>query len=456
MTNGLKSEIFKAYDVRGIYPDEIDEDTAYKIGRAYASLRQEELPEKKLTMAVGSDTRLSSPALKKNLIAGLLESGVDVVDIGLVSTPTFYFVVAYYGYDGGIEVSASHNPKDYNGFKITRDKAIAMSKNSGLLAMKDKIINHRFSVLGGSGVLTEKKEILSNLINEQVKHFEIGKIKPFKIVIDAANSMGALDMAALFAKLPCRLVKINFELDGTFPSHQPDPLQEKNLELLKKEVIKNQADLGIAPDGDGDRYFFVDEKGDSLRQEILRGLMAQLALKENPGATVCYDIRPGRITRDLIEEADGRSVMTPVGHSLIKEIMIREKAVFGGESSGHYFYRLPYGTFEAPIILVGKFLEFLSVKNKPLSEVIKPYQKYFHSGEINFKVADPQEKIVQIEKIYQDAQTNKLDGITIEYPDWWFNLRISNTESLIRLNLEAKTKELMEEKTRELSQLIQN
>lgn len=456
MTSGFKPEIFKTYDIRGIYPAELDENTAYKIGRAYASLRQEELLGKKLTIVVGSDMRLSSPALKKNLIDGLLESGVDVIDVGLVSTPTFYFAVAYYGYDGGIEVSASHNPMDYNGFKITRDKAIALNKNSGLLTLRDKIINHHFSALGEKGVLSEKEDIFSDLINEQAKYFEIGKIKPFKIVIDAVNSMGALDMAALFEKLPCQLVKINFELDGTFPSHQPDPLQEKNLELLKKEVIKNQADLGIAPDGDGDRYFFVDEKGQSVRQEILRGLMAQLALKENPGATVCYDIRPGRITRDLIEEAGGRAVVTPVGHSLIKEIMIREKAVFGGESSGHYFYQLPYGTFEAPIILVGKFLEFLAEKNKPLSEVIKPYQKYFHSGEINFRVKNPQEKIIQVEEIFKDAQINKLDGITIEYPDWWFNLRLSNTESLIRLNLEAKTKELTEEKTQELSQLIQN
>lgn len=454
MVSNIKSEIFKTYDIRGIYPAELDENTAYKIGRAYGSLRQEESPQKKLIIVVGSDMRLSSPSLKEKLINGLLDSGVDVIDIGLVSTPTFYFAVAYYGYDGGLQVSASHNPSDYNGFKITRSSAIALSKNSGLLTMRDKIINHHFLPATAKGILSKKEEILTELINEQSKLFDIKKIKPFKIVIDAANSMGALDMAALFEKLPCQLIKINFEIDGTFPSHQPDPLDEKNLEQLKKEVIKNQADLGIAPDGDGDRYFFIDEKGATLRQEILRGIMAKLALRDQPGATVCYDIRPGRITKDLIEEAGGRALVTPVGHSLIKEIMLRENAIFGGESSGHYFYRLPYGTFEAPIVLVGKFLEFLSERNQPLSQVIKPYQKYFHSGEINFKIANPQEKINLIEEKFKNGQIDKLDGITVEYSNWWFNARGSNTEPLLRLNLEAKSKEIMEERLKELTKII--
>ena len=241
--------------------------------------------------------------------------------------------------------------------------------------------------------MTKRGDVLQDLAREQLEDIDISKIKKFKIVIDAANSMGALDMEEFFKKVPVDLIRVNFELDGSFPSHEADPLKEENLELLKQKVIETKADFGISPDGDGDRYFFVDEKGDVLRQEILRGIMAQIELAEKPGAVVCYDIRPGRITRDMIEEMGGKAVVTPVGHSLIKEIMIENQAEFGGESSGHYFYKKEYGCYEMPFILVAKFLKFLSEKNVPFSEIVAPYKKYFHSGEINFKVSSIQEKM---------------------------------------------------------------
>jgi len=400
--------------------------------------------------------RLSSPALKKELINGITDSGLDVVDVGLVSTPTFYFAVAYYGYDGGIQVSASHNPKEYNGFKLVRENSISISKNTGIFEIRDIILRNKLTKAKKRGEVIKKKNVLSDLIEEQLSGIDIRAIKKLKIVVDAANSMGSLDMSEFFQKVPAELIKLNFKLDGSFPVHEADPLKEENLKLLKEEVHKNKADLGIAPDGDGDRYFFVDEKGNILRQEILRGIMAQIELVENPGATVAYDIRPGRITRDMIEEAGGKAVVTPVGHSLIKEMMIANGATFGGESSGHYFYKKSYGTFEMPMILVAKFLKFLSEKNMPFSEAVKPYKKYFHSGEINFKVESVNEKLKEIERKYKNAEINKLDGVTVEYPDWWFNVRGSNTEPVIRLNLEAKSKELMEEKVREISGLIKS
>lgn len=451
----INESIFKAYDIRGIYPGQLDEDLAYKIGRAYGTFILKENSEAK-NIVVGADMRLSSPALRKELINGLLDCGLNVVDVGLVSTPTFYFAVSYYGYDGGIQVSASHNPKDYNGFKMVKEKSLPISKDTGINEMKDTVLTDAFSPIKNKGEIINKENVLKDLVKEQLAGIDLSGIKKFKIVIDAANSMGALDMEELFKYIPAELVKINFNLDGSFPAHEADPLKEENLKLLKKAVIENKANLGIAPDGDADRYFFVDEKGNTLRQEVLRGIMAQIELEENPGATVCYDIRPGRITKDMLEEAGGKAVVTKVGHSLIKETMIANNAIFGGESSGHYFYKRPYGTYEMSIILVAKFLRFLSGKNMLFSETIKPYLKYFHSGEINFKVKNVAEKISEAEKIYSDGQINKLDGLTVEYPDWWFNLRGSNTEPVIRLNLESKSAELTEEKVKEVSNLLSN
>lgn len=449
----IDESIFKAYDIRGIYPSQLDEDLAYKIGRAYGTFILKQKIRAK-NIVVGADMRLSSPALKNELVKGLLDSGLNVIDIGLSSTPTFYFAVGYYGYDGGIQVSASHNPKDYNGFKLVREKSLPISKDTGINEIKNIILTEDFVPAGKKGEIIEKENVLQELVKEQLAGINLSGVKRFKIVIDAANSMGSLDTEETFKVLPADLVKINFNLDGSFPSHEADPLKEENLELIKKAVLENKADLGIAPDGDADRYFFVDEKGNTLRQEILRGIMAQIELEENPGAIVCYDIRPGRITKDMIEEAGGKAIVTRVGHSLIKETTIANNAIFGGESSGHYFYKRAYGTYEMPIILVAKFLRFLSKKNMPFSEAIKPYQKYFNSGEINFKVKSAAEKISEVEKKYSNGRINKLDGLTVEYADWWFNLRGSNTEPVIRLNLESKTAELTAEKVKEVSLLI--
>lgn len=450
----MDEKIFKAYDIRGIVPDQLDSEFAFLLGRAYATMRHKELSGKRMTIAVGGDMRLSTPDLKTRLIEGLIVSGVDVVDVGLISTPTFYFSVAFFGYDGGIQVSASHNPKEHNGFKMIRDRGVPISRDTGMNVLKELVQSRQFVQARGKGKITKGPDILADAVREESTGIDRKSIRPLTVVVDAANAMGALDVNAMFKELPCKLIRINFDLDGTFPSHQPNPLDENNLEILRGAVREHHADLGIAPDGDGDRYFFIDEKGDVVRQEILRGIMAQLALKKHPGATVCYDIRPGRITRDMIEEAGGRAVVTPVGHSLIKEVMIRENAVFGGESSGHYFYKFTFGTFEAPIKLVLTFLDYVSKKGKPVSEIIQPYRKYFHSGEINSRVHDVKATLDRVKKRFSDGAPNLLDGVTVEYPDWWFNVRGSNTEPLIRLNLEATSKDLMEQKQDEVLGVI--
>lgn len=451
--------IFKSYDIRGIYPTQLNEELAYKIARAYAEIiRRENKNKENIEVVVGCDMRVSTPSLKEQTIRGLTDSGLNVVDVGLVTTPTFYFSVAYYGYVGGMQVSASHNPKEYNGFKMVRAGAVPVSGEQGIYEMRDMVIANNFPVYDKKGSVSQKSGVVEDEVKAQTFELKIdtSKIKPFKIVVDTANAMAVLDVKAMFKNLKCHLIILNEKLDGTFPVHQPDPLAEENLKLLQDAVSENQADLGIGPDGDGDRYFFIDDKGEIVRQEILRGIMAQIALKENPGATVCYDIRPGRITKDMIEEAGGKASVTRVGHSLIKEQMLKENSVFGGESSGHYFYKFKYGTFEAPIVLTLKFLEFLSVQNKSLSEVIAPYRKYFHSGEINTKVPDVKAKIDEIKGKYSDGQQSFLDGITVEYPDYWFNVRPSNTEPLLRLNLEARSKQLMEQKRDEVLAIMKS
>ena len=453
----LDESIFKAYDIRGKYPEQINEDLVYKIGRAYSTFLSKENPQKKLNIVISSDMRLSSPCLKKSLIKGIIDSGFNVIDIGLATTPTFYFAVAFYGYDGGLQVSASHNPKEFNGLKIVREKGFPVSGEGGIYEIRDIVKNESFiDVSSTKGEIIKKEGVLEMEVKEESKGINLEKIKPFRIAIDAANSMGAVDIKEIFKSLPCEVIGMNFELDGTFPVHQADPLKEENMKFVQDKVLKDKADLGISIDGDGDRYFFVDEKGEIVPQSILRGLMAQIAIKENPGSTVCYDIRPGKITKDMIEEVGGKAVVTKVGHSLIKEKMIELDAVFGGESSGHFFYKFDFGTFEAPTTLIRKFLIYISEQNRPLSEIVKPYKKYFHSGEINTEVEDKEGKMKEIAKKYSDGKISYLDGVTIEYPDYWFIVRPSNTESLLRFIIESTSKEKMEQKRDEIINIIKS
>lgn len=452
--------IFKAYDIRGIYKKDLDEKTAYNLGIAYVELRKKDLKNKKQTkklkIVVSLDSRLSSPSLKKSLIKGLLDAGADVVDIGVNATPTFYFAVAKYRYDGGIMVSASHNPKEWNGFKLTREKAIPVSGNTGIEFLKEKILSNNLKISDKKGILIKKKNVLQDQIKQDLKHGKIKKIRPFKIVVDPANAVGALFIRELFKYLPGKIIKINFKLDGNFPAHEADPIKEENLKQIKKEVIKQKADLGITTDGDGDRIFFIDNKGELIDQAIIRGLLSKLFLQEKPKSKIGFDVRPGKITEDLILENKGKPIKTKVGHSLIKEQMLKENIYFSGESSGHFFLNMPIGCFEVPNIVIIKLLQEFSNSTLPISEQIKKYQKYFHSGEINREVKNKEKIFEKLEKKYKKAKINKLDGLSVALNNFWFNVRASNTENKMRLNLEAVNKKIMEEKTKDVLKIIES
>lgn len=454
----MNPNIFKAYDIRGIYGTDFDKETAYRLGLAYSQMRKGELPKKKeLEIVVGCDMRLSSQVLKEKLIAGLCDGGVNVVDIGLASTPTFYFAVAQYNYDGGVLVSASHNPKEYNGFKLVRERALPISKDSGIFVLRDLVVENNFSKASTPGKVTTKEGVLQDQIKHDLTYANLAEIKNFKIVIDPANAMGAQYFDELFKHLPgLEIIKMNWELDGTFPAHEADPFKKENVQALCAKVLAEKADLGISTDGDGDRIFFVDNEGVALDPGVTRAILCKIFLTENPGGKIAYDIRPGRITRDTIVKNGGVPIVTKVGHSLIKEQAIKENAIFAGESSGHFFLNMSEGCYEIPMIVTLKILEELSKSVLSFAQYAKAYEKYFHSGEINTKVENGAEKIEQIKQRYSDGTQNDLDGISIEYPDFWFNVRTSNTEPLLRLTVEATTKELMEAKRDELLEIIKS
>ncbi|MCX6785087.1 MAG: phosphomannomutase/phosphoglucomutase [Candidatus Komeilibacteria bacterium] len=457
----MNEAIFKAYDIRGIYPTDINEEDVYKIGRAYAQFLSQENSDKELTVVVAQDMRLSSPALTNQLIKALTDGGLNIIDIGLASTPTFYLAVGYFKVDGGIQVSASHNPKEYNGLKMVRARGVPISGATGIEEIKKLALANQFTLATTKGRVSKKEMVTPELIAELKKDLPLSTIKPLKVVVDPANGMGILDLPEILGHTAVTMIPLNFTLDGTFPAHEADPLKEKNLVQLQQAVLAQQADLGIAVDGDGDRIFFVDNLGQAVPQAIIRGIMAQIAIAEPPGATVRYDIRPGRIrpgriTKDMIEAVGGIAQVTRVGHSLIQEQMIMLDSVFSGESSGHFFYKTDYGSFEVPTWLILKFLLWLSEQNKTLATAVEPYKKYFNSGEINSLVTDAKAKIAEVAKQFSDGQISYLDGVTVEYPTWWFNLRSSNTEPALRLTLEATNEELMREKTEQLLKIIRS
>lgn len=454
----VNPKIFKAYDIRGIYQQDFDDVFAYNLGLAFVELRKSEVdyrPEKKLKLAVAADMRFSSPALKERLIAGLLAAGADVIDLGMIATPTFYFAVGYFKYDGGLMVSASHNPKEWNGFKLVRDFGIPVSGESGINLLKEKIVAGKLITAAIPGQLTLNPDALKIELENTLKAVSKNKIKPLKIVIDAASGMGSTYLEPLFSELSCQLIPLNFTLDGSFPAHEADPLKEENMKELGAAVLDLKADLGIATDGDGDRVFFVDNSGKTISPALIRGLLAKIFLKEKPGAKIGYDARPGKITTDLIKEAGGVAIMTRVGHSLIKEQMLAEDIFFAGESSGHFFLQGAAGCFEYPGLMIVKLLEyFSSIKESSINQHLHQYHRYFHSGEINRIVKDKELVFEKILKHYPDALISRLDGLSVTYPNFWFNVRASNTEALIRLNLEADSYKTMEEKRDEVLSFI--
>ncbi len=457
--NDIHQGIYKAYDIRGIYGTELTDEVAYLTARALGELFQVEQSGRILTLVVGEDMRLSSPALKQQVIKGLQDQGIHVIDVGLVSTPAFYFAVAKYGYDGGIMVSASHNPAEYNGLKMVRAGGVPVSEDTGIMTIRDRVVSGKpFVDSAEPGQVEHRTDIVKSHVDLGVALAGPAPIKPFTIVADGANAMGSTYLKELFTHLPGKQIEMNFTLDGTFPAHEADPFKEENNVSIMKRVVEEKADLGIVTDGDGDRIFFIDNEGQLIDPAIVRGLLATVFLEQYPGATICYDIRPGKITKDMIEAAGGKPSVTKVGHSLIKEQAIKEGAVFAGESSGHFFVKMDHGMFEEPCIVTLKLLQYFSRSDETIADQVRPYRKYFHSGEINSVVEDKTGMIEKLRNMYGPSAINvsDLDGITIEYADYWFNVRPSNTESVLRLNLEAITADICETKTKEILSIIQS
>ncbi|NCN25607.1 phosphomannomutase/phosphoglucomutase [Candidatus Falkowbacteria bacterium CG10_big_fil_rev_8_21_14_0_10_37_14] len=447
-------KVFKTYDIRGVYKEEFDEELAYRLGLAFVKMRSDELGRGDLKLVVARDMRLSSPTLHAEVVRGITDAGATVIDIGLASTPTFYFAVANYEYDGGIQISASHNPKEYNGFKLVRERALPIGAGTGMEEIQTLVMTAELSVAKIKGTVETEEEVLHDQVAHDLASISVIDLKPFKIVIDPANAMGAQYFEELFIHLPGELIKMNWELDGTFPAHQADPLQPENMLALCEKVKEEGADLGIATDGDGDRIFFVDNLGVAVEPGIVRAVLAKIFLEERPGSKIAYDIRPGRITPETIIKHGGTPIVTHVGHSLIKAQAVQEGAFFAGESSGHFFLNMEEGCYEVPMIVALKVMLELSKADRSFAEYLAPYKKYFNSGEINSKVENVLAKLSEIKETYKNGKINELDGVTVEFPDFWFNVRASNTEAWLRLNLEAVSEEVMLAKRDEVLKLI--
>jgi phosphomannomutase len=442
----IDESIFKAYDIRGIYPNQLDEDLAYKIGRALA----EYLKPKKV--AVGRDMRLSSPSLLEKLISGITDGGADVVDIGLVSTDCLYFAVGKYGYDAGVMITASHNPPEYNGFKMCKKDAVPLSGESGLDQIKKLVLEDKFSSSPKPG--NTKKVDLDNAYVEHILSFvNQKKIKPFKIVIDAGNGMAGKIIPQLFSPLPCRVIPMFFELDGSFPHHLASPIEPQNIAPLRERVLKEKADLGAAFDGDADRMFLVDEYAHPLGGDMVTALVAKNLLKKEKGATILYNLICSKSVPQVVEKEGGKAIRTRVGHALIKPLMKQYNAVFGGEHSGHFYFRNNWFA-DSGLIALLVCLELISEENQPLSTLVSSIDPYFRSGEINSRVEDIPGKLKQIEEHYSQGKIDHLDGLTIDFGDWWFNIRPSNTEPLLRLNVEANSPDILVQKKNEVLKLI--
>ncbi|MCR4314044.1 MAG: phosphomannomutase/phosphoglucomutase [Candidatus Uhrbacteria bacterium] len=451
----IPRHIFKQYDIRGLVEEEITDELAGQIGRAYAQFLRKELPEGiRMTIVVGRDMRESSVRYEERLMKGLVQSGVRVLDVGLVSTPAFYFAVGHLKAHGGMMVSASHNPAQYNGFKLTRANAVPISGDTGIQEIADMVEIGSIGPIGLMGEIQQVPGIPALAAKAEFEHAGSHSIKRMKIVVDSANGMGAQYLDELFRLIDVDVTRMFWDFDGSFPNHEADPFKAENTKAICEKVLELGADIGITTDGDGDRIFFVDDKGRVVEPAILRGLLAQITLRDHPGATVCYDIRPGKITRDMIVEAGGVPSVTRVGHSLIKEQMRSVGAVFGGESSGHFFYAFPMGVYEGPVTVVTQILQEVTHQGKKLSEMVEPLMRYAHSGEINFTVQDKTGMMQSLVEKYKDGELMTLDGITITYPTFWFNVRASNTESKLRLNLEAVDRPTMETRRDEIVAFI--
>jgi phosphomannomutase len=431
-------QVFKAYDVRGVYPEQLDEDLARRTGRAFIELTGAR------TLAIGQDMRPSSEPMAAALSDGATSRGADVIRVGLCSTDMLYYVSGALEV-AGIMLTASHNPSQYNGLKFCRPGAAPVGQESGLAELKRMVAEGRpAGDAPTAGQVRDGQDLVARYA-EHVRGFvDKGALRPLKVVADAANGMAGHVLPVIFERLPFELVPMYFELDGTFPNHPADPINPRNLEDLRRRVVAEGADVGLAFDGDADRVFLVDERGGIVQSSLVCALVARTMCEREPGATVLYNLICSRIVPETIRAAGGRPVRTRVGHSFIKAVMASTGAIFGGEHSGHYYFRDNYRA-DSGLVAALVVLEVLSRADRPLSEVLAPYRKYADSGEINRRIegTDLKTVIQRVADGYPRWPHDWTDGVTVDTPDWWFNLRSSNTEPLLRLNVEAGTAEEM-------------
>ena len=447
----VNPEIFKAYDVRGLYPGEIDETIARQIGRAYVAY----VGAKKI--GVSRDMRVSSPALARAFIEGVRQQGCDVVDYCMIGTDMLYFAVASDGLEGGAQITASHNPKQYNGIKMVRREALPLSGDAGIGEIRDMIAKDAIPAPAARAGAVEPRNVVDGYVTKVMSFIDPSIIEPFTVVLDGGCGMAGAVAPRLFAGLPCRTTELCFTPDGTFPTHEANPLIEENRRDITARVIADTADIGIAWDGDADRCFFIDGTGAFVPGDFVTALLAEAFLLRHPCATVIYDLRASHAVRDIVAQYGGTALMNRVGHAFIKRRMREEDAIFGGEVTGHYYFRDFYYADNGfiPALLM---LELMSKKGKSLAELLEPLRaRYFISGEINTKVgsmSEVPEKLAALTSRYEDAQLAYIDGVSVDYPDWHFNVRASNTEPLLRLNLEAATPEMMARKRDEVLGII--
>ena len=448
----LDPKVFKAYDVRGIYPRELDEDGAYRIGRAFVEVFETK------RIAVGHDMRVTSPSMAEAVIRGASEAGADVLELGLVGTEMLYFAVGELGLDGGVAVTASHNPKEYTGLKIVRAGALPVGGESGLLEIRDRAMALSDTSQGLTPGHVERYDIWQQYVDRVLSFVDIEAIEPLKIVIDAGNGMAGVMLPPVLERLPqIETVRCFFEPDGTFPNHAPNPLLPENREFIVRKTLEEAADFGAAFDGDADRCFFVDDTGEFVPGDFVTALFSELVLEKEPGAKIIYDVRASWAVPETIERAGGIPLMNRVGHAYIKQRMREEAATFGGEVSGHYYFR-DFSQADSGVVPFLLMLELVSKRGQKLSEILRPFREtYFITGELNTPVPDVALKLRELEQRFApEGRISHLDGVSVDAEDWHMNVRPSNTEPLLRLNLEARSKELMESKRDEVLEVIRS
>jgi phosphomannomutase len=455
----MDETIFKAYDVRGIYPDQMDEELAYRIGRGFARVLSDlqDVPVGDLRVALGRDMRLSAPAMSEAYARGMSDEGADVLDVGMAGTEMVYWTVGSRELDGGLMCTASHNPAAYTGAKLVKRGAIALSGDSGIGELKQIVSSGEPGPPSDERGSIATEDVAEPFREAALGYIDASAIKPLKVVLDGGNGMAGPMVSPLLDSFPIEQERTYWEPNGEFPDHEPNPLLEENRRFIIEKVRETGADLGIAWDGDADRCFFIDDTGEFVAGDFLTALLAESILRKEPGATILYDVRASRAVRDVVERAGGTAHVNRVGHAFFKTRMRDTGAAFGGEVSGHYYFRDFYcadsGTLPALLML-----ELLSVEGRRLSELLEPLRsKYFISGEINSEVEDQEGKVNELAERYSDGEVSWLDGISVDYPDWHFNVRPSNTEPLLRLNLESvKSEEHMRQKLDEVLSLIRS